>query len=123
MVYAFQKNIQGSELPMPRELTSHVGARDMSIVQGQKKLVKPSFTEKSEMPPPPPKFKSVPPPPPPPKFNSTPNMDGDSNETHSSKSETASVPGNNSCFSGNHFNEHDYRLYSIYVRTKKLPVC
>ncbi|KAL8471725.1 hypothetical protein ACS0TY_029098 [Phlomoides rotata] len=101
-----QKNIQGSEFPMPRELTSHVGARDMPVVQDQKKLVKPSF---KEMPPPPPKFKSVPPPLPPPKFNSQPNVDGDSNGTRKSKSVTASVPGN-FCFSGYHLNKHNYNL-------------
>ncbi|KAK6155016.1 hypothetical protein DH2020_009264 [Rehmannia glutinosa] len=36
------KNIQGSEFPMPRELTSHVGAKGISVVQDPKRLVKPS---------------------------------------------------------------------------------
>lgn len=84
---------------MPRELTSHVGARDMLVVQDQKK---PSF---KEMPPPPPKFKSVPPPPPPPKFHSPPNVEGDGKGIHRSKSETPSVPGN-FCFFGYHLNKH-----------------
>ncbi|KAI3452218.1 hypothetical protein Pfo_008883 [Paulownia fortunei] len=46
-----QKNIQGSEFPMPRELTSHVGARDISVVQDPKTLVKPSSN--GMLPPPP----------------------------------------------------------------------
>lgn len=81
-----QKNIQGSEFPMPRELTSHVGVRDISVVQDAKKFVKPSS---SPMPPPP---KSVPPPPLPPKFDSTPKVHVDNHGTHRSKPET--VPGN-----------------------------
>ncbi|XP_057769698.1 protein RIK isoform X2 [Salvia miltiorrhiza] len=75
-----QKNMQGSEFPMPRELTSHVGVRDISVVQDAKKFVKPSS---SQMPPPPPK-RSLPPPPPP-KFDSTPKVHVNNNGTHRSK--------------------------------------
>ncbi|PIN14529.1 putative RNA-binding protein, partial [Handroanthus impetiginosus] len=77
-----QKNIQGSEFPMPRELTSHVGARDISVVQDPKNFVKPSL---NGMPPPP--LRTLSPPPPPPKFNSTPKVDGDENGMQKSKSE------------------------------------
>ncbi|XP_073292642.1 protein RIK-like isoform X2 [Primulina huaijiensis] len=52
------KNLQGSEFPMPRELTSHVGARDVSTVIAPKKSVLQSF---GGMPPPPPrKINSLP---------------------------------------------------------------
>ncbi|KAK6129136.1 hypothetical protein DH2020_037114 [Rehmannia glutinosa] len=76
------KNIQGSEFPMPRELTSHVGAKGISVVQDPKRLVKPSS---NGMPPPPPRRLS--PPSLPPKFNSTPKVHEDSNGMHRSKSE------------------------------------
>ncbi|GER49330.1 hypothetical protein STAS_26564 [Striga asiatica] len=79
-----QKNIQESEFPMPRELTSHVGARprDISAVEDRKTFVKPS---PREMPPPPPK--SLSPTSRPPKFNLAPKVHGDQNGTHASKSE------------------------------------
>lgn len=70
---------------MPRELTSHVGVREISVVQDAKKFVKPSY---SGAPPP----KSLPPPPPPPKFDSTPKVHVDNRAPHRSKPET--VPGN-----------------------------
>lgn len=85
-----QKSIQGSEFRMPRELTSHVGARDISVVQDPKKFVKQSS---NGMPPPP---RHLSPPSPPPKFNSTLKVDGDNNAMHRSKSEI--VPGK-FCFS------------------------
>ncbi|XP_073057826.1 protein RIK isoform X1 [Primulina eburnea] len=72
-VKAIQKNLQGSEFPMPRELTSHVGARDVSTVIAPKKSVQPSFGV-------------MPPPPPPPKFNSSPKLHENST-MHKSKSE------------------------------------
>ncbi|KAK4383557.1 protein RIK [Sesamum angolense] len=77
-----QKNIQGSEFPMPRELTSHVGARDNLVDQDPNKFVEPS---PNGMPPPPPK--RISPPSPPPKFSSTPKVHGDNNGMHGSKSE------------------------------------
>ncbi|KAL6553054.1 hypothetical protein OROGR_006896 [Orobanche gracilis] len=77
-----QKNIQGSEFPMPCELTSHVGAREISVVQDRKSSVKPSSIE---MPPPPPR--SLPPPSRPPKFSSTPELHCENNGIHRSKSE------------------------------------
>ena len=80
-----QKKIQGSEFPMPRELTSHVGVRDISAVRDSKN------SSSSKMPPPPPK--SLLPPPPPPKFDSTPRqLHVNGHETHRSTHET--VPGN-----------------------------
>ncbi|KAL7101016.1 hypothetical protein ACP275_08G030600 [Erythranthe tilingii] len=78
-----QKNIQVSEFPMPRELTSHVGARDISVVQDPKKFVKPST---NGMPPPPPR--SLPPSfSAPPKFSSTTKVNGDNKGTQVSNSE------------------------------------
>ncbi|KAH6791955.1 hypothetical protein C2S52_002432 [Perilla frutescens var. hirtella] len=71
-----QKNMQGSEFPMPRELTSHVGVRDILVVQDAKKF---------GMPPPP---KRLLPPPPPPKFDLTPKVNVDNHGTHRSKPET-----------------------------------
>lgn len=78
-----QKNIQGSEFPMPRELTSHVGAGDISVVQDPKKSVKPST---KLMPPPPPlppprslqkpSTDGMPPPPSPPRSLHKPSTDG-----------------------------------------------
>lgn len=73
LVNVSQKNLQGSEFPMPRELTSHVGARDVSTVIAPKKSVQPSFG-------------GMPPPPPPPKFNSLPKLH-ENNTMHKSKSE------------------------------------
>ncbi|KZV13854.1 protein RIK-like [Dorcoceras hygrometricum] len=55
-VKAIQKNLQASEFPMPRELTSHVGARGVSTVIAPKKSVQPSFGGMPPLPPPPPKF-------------------------------------------------------------------
>ncbi|KAL2528615.1 Protein RIK [Forsythia ovata] len=66
-----QNKLQGSEFQMPRELTSHVGARDVPITD--------------VIPPPPPK--SMPPPPPPPKFNSTPKVHENNSMLHKSKPE------------------------------------
>lgn len=81
-----QKKIQGSEFPMPRELTSHVGVRDIPAVRDSK-------NSSSQMPPPPPPPpKSLLPPPPLPKFDSTPKLHVNSHETHRSAHET--VPGN-----------------------------
>lgn len=77
-----QKNIQGSEFPMPRELTSHVGARDNLVDQDPNKFVKPA---PDGMPPPPPR--RISPPSPPPKFSPTPKVHGDNNGIHRSKSE------------------------------------
>ncbi|XP_012851607.1 PREDICTED: protein RIK isoform X2 [Erythranthe guttata] len=78
-----QKNIQVSEFPMPRDLTSHVGARDISVVQDPKKFVKPST---NGMPPPPPR--SLPPSfSAPPKFSSTTKVNGDNKGTQLSNSE------------------------------------
>ncbi|KAL6526353.1 hypothetical protein OROMI_029993 [Orobanche minor] len=77
-----QKNIQGSEFPMPRELTSHVGARELSVVQDRKSSVKPSSIE---MPPPPPR--SLPPLSRPSKFSSTLKLHCENNGIHRSKSE------------------------------------
>lgn len=77
-----QKNVQGSEFPMPRELTSNVGAKDVSVVQDPKKFVKPSS---NGMPPPPPR--SITPLSPPPKFNSTPKVQRDNNGMEKSKHE------------------------------------
>lgn len=66
---------------MPRELTSHVGVRETSVVQYAKKFARPSY---SGMPPP----KSFPPPPPPPKFDSTPKVHVDNHGPHRSEPET-----------------------------------
>ncbi|KAL3624050.1 hypothetical protein CASFOL_032866 [Castilleja foliolosa] len=65
-------NKQESEFRMPRELTSNVGARDISSLQDRKSFVKPLSNEM---------------PPPPPKFDSTPKLHGDNTATHVSKSE------------------------------------
>ncbi|KAL1538781.1 protein RIK isoform X1 [Salvia divinorum] len=74
-----QKKIQGSEFPMPRELTSHVGVRDISAVRDSKN------SSSSQMHPPPPK--SSLPPPPPPKFDSTPQPPVNNDENHRSTHE------------------------------------
>ncbi|XP_073060400.1 protein RIK-like isoform X4 [Primulina eburnea] len=71
-VKSIQKNLQGSEFPMPRELTSHVGARDVSTVIAPNKSVLQSFGGM--------------PPPPPPKFNSLPKLH-ENNTMHKSKPE------------------------------------
>lgn len=76
-----QKNLQGSEFPMPRELTSHVGVREISVAQDAEKFVKPSHS--GALPP-----KSLPPPPPPPKFDSTPKVHVDNLAPNRSKPET-----------------------------------
>lgn len=73
LVNVSQKNLQGSEFPMPRELTSHVGARDVSSVMAPKKSVQQSFG-------------GMPPPPPPPKFNSLPKLH-ENNTMHESNLE------------------------------------
>ncbi|XP_042024243.1 protein RIK-like isoform X1 [Salvia splendens] len=75
-----QKKKQGSEFPMPRELTSHVGVRDISAVRDSKN------SSSFQMPPPPPK--SLLPPPPPPKFDSTPQLHVNSHETHETVPDT-----------------------------------
>lgn len=87
-----QKNLQGSEFPVPRELTSHVGVRDISVVQVAEKFVKPSSSAMPPPPPPPPPKSLPPPPPPPPKFDSAPKVHIDNHGTPRSKPE--SVPGN-----------------------------
>ncbi|CAI9755231.1 unnamed protein product [Fraxinus pennsylvanica] len=84
---------------MPRELTSHVGAKDLSSMPAPRKLIRPSpavippTPPKNVPPPPPPKrmppppLKSMPPPLPPPKFNSTPKIHETNSNLHNSKSE------------------------------------
>lgn len=76
---------------MPRELTSHVGAKDLSFMPAPRKLIRLSPdvippTPPKNVPPPPP-LKSMPPPPPPPKFNSTPKTHETNSNLHNSKPE------------------------------------
>ncbi|XP_022879466.1 protein RIK-like isoform X2 [Olea europaea var. sylvestris] len=85
-----QNKLQGSEFQMPRELTSHVGARDVPTMAAPRKLICSSPDvipppPPRRMPPPPPK--SMPPPPPPPKFNSTPEVRENNSMLHKSKPE------------------------------------
>ncbi|CAA2978685.1 Hypothetical predicted protein [Olea europaea subsp. europaea] len=85
---------------MPRELTSHVGAKDVPFMPAPRKLIRPSPDvispppSKSMPPPPPPKsmpppspLKSLLPPPPPPKLSSTPKVHETNSKLHNSKPE------------------------------------